>query len=148
MPIPFLLVAAGIGGGIATGIVTNKKINALYNEFQNNEVIQEFISDEKAKLEEKYDEGNINLFDYFEQKNYLSSNDYIYKLIHSSNDFSELAKRDNKTRGNIFYIILNGATLIAGLLSFVSMYTYCFSNSCTDEKKYKQIIKSAKKRFL
>ena len=146
LPIPFLLVAAGIGGAIATGTITGKKIRANYEQFRNNEIVQEYIAHEQSALEEKYQAGEIDSVDYLAQKDDIGSDDFIYEIIHNDKQLSELAAKDNKARSNIFFILLDAAPLVGGVISFASLYLYS-SSQYYDKKRYKQLIDSAKEDF-
>ena len=137
LALPFALTAAGIAGAVITGVSTDKKINDLYDDFRNNEIIQEYIDHEQEVLDKKYENGDISSPEYLQQKDYIRSDDFIYKLINNNEEMKDFANLDKKTRSNIFYIIPAGVVVILGLFSTLKMF----------DERYKTIIGSAKEDF-
>ncbi len=147
LPLPFVLIASGIGGTVASSIITKQDIDAAYSDFRNNEIVQEYIAHEADILEKQYQEGQISSPDYLRQKDYIKSDDFIYKLIHANDEMKELAQQDTSARAQIFYIIPSLLSFFGGALSATAMYTNSFSKFYSDEKKYKLLIESAKSDF-
>ncbi len=137
--LPAIALAGGLAGVV--GFITDAavKINALYDEVRNSEIVQELIEQERQKLEE----NDISLEEYSKRESYLESDEFISGLLKSN---EQLADKEDSIYSNMLYSLIFTLPVAVGACFSIDFYTEIFKEF-DEKRRCVDIIESAKEDF-